>query len=64
MSNLYYQTISELEQKNVAKDYIIGWASGFLGNPKIEEQRMTKSWESGYEDGRGKHTDGAEKWAV
>ncbi|MEJ2177701.1 MAG: hypothetical protein P8Y12_07070 [Gammaproteobacteria bacterium] len=62
MTNTYYETISTLEQQNVAKDYILGWASGYLGNPKIEEQRITESWEAGYEDGREKNTDHAEKW--
>ncbi|MGI9316175.1 MAG: Alvin_2107 family globule sulfur oxidation protein [bacterium] len=62
MTNTYYETISKLEQQNTARDYILGWASGYLGNPKIEEQRITDSWEAGYEDGQDKNTDNAEKW--
>ncbi len=64
MTSFYYQTISDLEKKNVIGEYIVGWASGFLGNPKIEEQRITESWEAGYTDGREKNTDSAEKWVA
>ena len=62
MTNTYYETISKLEQQNIARDYILGWASGYLGNPKIEEQRITESWEAGYEDGKEQNTDNAENW--
>lgn len=62
MTNTYYETISKLEQQNIARDYILGWASGFLGNPKIEEQRITESWEAGYEDGKEKNIDNASNW--
>ena len=62
MTNPYYQTISELEQAKTQRDYIVGWASGYLGNPKIEEQRMTEGWEQGYEDGQGKNTENAANW--
>ncbi|MGB5708008.1 MAG: hypothetical protein WBM41_14405 [Arenicellales bacterium] len=62
MTNTYYETISKLEQQNTARDYILGWASGYLGNPKIEEQRISESWEAGYGDGREQNTDNADKW--
>ena len=62
MSNPYYQTISELESKKVNRDYITGWASGYLGNPVLEEQRVTDSWQAGYDDGKEKVTDNADKW--
>ena len=62
MDTLYYDTISELEKNNVSREYILGWASGFLGNPKIEEQRLTEGWEAGYNDGQEKTTDQAENW--
>lgn len=62
MTNTYYETISKLEQQNTARDYILGWASGYLGNPKIEEQRISESWEAGYEDGQEQNTDNADKW--
>lgn len=62
MPNPYYETISTLESDNVAQDYILGWASGYLGNPKIEEQRLTDGYEAGYEDGQAKNTDNAKNW--
>ncbi len=62
MTSIYYQTITELESKNIAREYIIGWASGYLGNPKIEEQRLTEPYEAGYADGRKGSTDNAKNW--
>jgi hypothetical protein len=62
MANLYYQTITKLEQQDIAREYILGWASGYLGNPKIEEQRITDGWKAGYEDGGNQNTDNAESW--
>lgn len=62
MTNVYYQTITELEKQNISRDYIIGWASGFLGNPKIEEQRLTEPYEAGYGDGQENSTANAENW--
>ena len=62
MSNEYYNTISRLEQENVSRNYILGWATGFLGNPEIEEQRMTDDYQAGYDDGKAGNTDNAENW--
>ena len=62
MSNEYYNTISRLEQENVSRNYILGWATGFLGNPEIEEQRMTDDYQAGYGDGKAGNTDNADNW--
>ena len=62
MSNEYYNTISRLEQENVSRNYILGWATGFLGNPEIEEQRMTDDYQAGYDDGKAGNTDNAGNW--
>ncbi len=62
MTNVYYQTITELESGNISRDYILGWACGFLGNPKLEEQRITEPYEDGYADGQEKSTAHADKW--
>ena len=62
MPNSYYQTLTELEKRNVDRDYIVGWASGFLGSPKKEEQRLTECYEAGYADGSARHTENADKW--
>ena len=59
MTSPYYQTISKLEQDNVSKEYILGWASGYLGNPKVEEQRITEGYEAGYNDGKSGTADSA-----
>jgi hypothetical protein len=58
MSNVYYQTIDKMEKSNVDPEYINGWASGFLHNPKREEQRITPAYDAGYKDGWDKKTDG------
>ncbi len=62
MPNNYYKTIAALEKKGIARDYILGWASGFLGTPKLEEQRVTKPYEAGYGDGKKKTTANAKNW--
>ncbi len=59
---LYHQTISEMEKKNVDAEYIQGWIGGFMGNPKREEQRVTEAYEKGFEDGANRETKGYESW--
>ncbi|MCY4050780.1 MAG: hypothetical protein OXE41_04795 [Gammaproteobacteria bacterium] len=46
----------------ISRQYILGWASGYLGNPEIEEQRITEAWQAGYEDGKNGSTEEAENW--
>ena len=62
MSNQYYKIIKQLEDMKVSRQYILGWASGYLGNPEIEEQRITEAWQAGYEDGKSRSTAEAENW--
>lgn len=62
MSNVYYETIDKMEKGGVDKEYINGWAGGFLHNPKREEQRITEAYEAGYNDGAAKKTDGFKNW--
>ena len=59
---MYYETIKKLEEMNVDREYIQGWAGGYLGNPKREEQRVNEAYDAGYEDGESKATDNAEKF--
>lgn len=59
MNTEYHQTLKKLEQDKISRDYIVGWASGYLGNPELEEQRVTEDWSAGYEDGKSKVTDNA-----
>ena len=59
MSNkAYYDTITAMEKKGVDKEYINGWACGFLHNPKREEQRLNDAYTTGYDDGHAGKTDG------
>lgn len=60
----YRETIVEMESKNVDRDYVQGWAGGFMGNPKREEQRVSEAYEKGYEDGRNGETSNYENWIV
>jgi hypothetical protein len=63
MNSMYYQTIDKMEKAKVSREYIVGWASGFLHNPKREEQRVTDAYEAGYDDGANQKTDGYNAWA-
>ena len=58
MSTVYYETIDRMQKKGVDAEYIIGWASGYLHNPKREEQRINAAYTAGYADGWDKKTDG------
>ena len=62
MDKLYYDTVTKMEQAGVDRDYIEGWMSGFLHNPKREEQRLTEPYEAGYEDGMSRATDNYTSW--
>ena len=59
---LYRKTVTEMEKKNVDREYIQGWIGGFMGNPKREEQRVTEAYEKGYEDGENQSTANYESW--
>ena len=63
MNDTYYKTIGAMEKKGVDKEYINGWACGFLHNPKREEQRLNEAYEAGYTDGAAGKTDGFSGWA-
>ena len=62
MSNAYYEAIDRMEKTGVDPEYINGWASGFLHNPKREEQRVSEASEAGYAQGMEKNPDGFEAW--
>jgi hypothetical protein len=46
----------------VERNYMLGWIGGYMGNPKIEEQRATEAYEAGYEDGENTNTDDFSNW--
>ncbi|MBT3186518.1 MAG: hypothetical protein HN828_00105 [Candidatus Thioglobus sp.] len=52
--SFYFESVKSMEQMGADDNYIQGWIAGYLGNPEIEEQRMTDEYESGYEDGKEK----------
>jgi hypothetical protein len=62
MSSQYYETIDKMEKSGVDKEYILGWAGGFLNNPKREEQRLSEAYEAGHNDGTARKVDGYKSW--
>ena len=62
MGNDYYEAIDKMEKQSVDVEYINGWASGYLHNPKREEQRVNEGYAAGYADGWDKKTDGCASW--
>ncbi len=64
MNEMYYETIQKFEKTGVNSEYVQGWANGFLGNPRREEQRTNEAYGAGYEDGEAKVTDQAEKFTI
>ena len=62
MGNIYYETIDRMEKSGVDPEYINGWASGYLHNPKREEQRINEVYEAGYTNGWDKNSDGYAAW--
>lgn len=62
MTTVYYETVDRMQKQGVDPEYINGWASGFLHNPKREEQRVNEAYEAGYAHGVEKNTSGFEAW--
>jgi hypothetical protein len=62
MSSAYYEAIDRMEKKKVDPEYINGWASGFLHNPKREQQRVSEAYDTGYAHGLEKNTGGFDAW--
>ncbi len=62
MGNVYHETIDRMEKLGVDPEYINGWASGYLHNPKREEQRINEAYEAGYASGWDKKSDGYATW--
>ena len=62
MNSAYYESIDRMGKAGVDPEYINGWASGFLHNPKREEQRASEAYEAGYARGLEKDAGGFEAW--
>lgn len=58
----YYDTTVKMESVGVDPAYVLGWQTGFLHNPKLEEQRITEAYDAGYNDGKEGKTDGYSNW--
>ena len=59
---LYHDTVDRMQKADVDPEYVQGWAGGFMGNPKREEQRITEAYEAGYAAGESGETDGFDRW--
>ena len=62
MDQVYRDTTTQMEQKGVDTEYVIGWQGGYLGHPKREEQRVSDAYEAGFNDGTERKTDGFGAW--
>jgi len=62
MSTVYYETVDRMQKTGVDPEYVVGWACGFLHNPKREEQRLNDAYEAGYAHGAESNTGGFEAW--
>ena len=62
MGTPYYDAIDRMEKQKVDPEYINGWASGFLHNPKREKQRVSEAYDAGYAHGLEKNAGGFDAW--
>lgn len=62
MDQKYHETVRKLEEMNTHRDYILGWISGYLHNPQLEEQRVTEAYTAGYADGENREIERAGEW--
>ncbi|HEC12522.1 MAG TPA: hypothetical protein ENI80_04625 [Acidiferrobacteraceae bacterium] len=51
-----------MEKAGIDREYINGWACGYLHNPIREEQCLNEAYETGYEDGMGGDTTNYRSW--
>jgi hypothetical protein len=63
MDQAYRDAITQMEQKGVDPEYVLGWQGGYLGHPQREEQRVTEAYTAGFGDGQEKSTDNMANWA-
>ena len=62
MDQTYYDAVTDMEKKQVKREYMLGWMGGYLHNPMIEEQRQTKDYDAGYADGSSGNKDNFAQW--
>lgn len=63
MDKTLHDTSRKMEEAGTDSDYVIGWQSGYLHNPRREEQRAGEAYTAGYDDGLSGRTDGYSSWA-
>ena len=62
MSTEYYEAIDRMGKAGVDREYINGWASGYLHNPRREQQHVNEAYEAGYAHGMEKNPGAFEAW--
>jgi hypothetical protein len=62
MNREYYDAITKMEAQQTNKDFVNGWASGYIGNPPLEQQRRTEAYLAGYSAGAARTLDGIDNW--
>lgn len=62
MNQEYYNAVVTMEKAGVDEEYLQGWQGGYLLNPEREEQRVTASYQAGYEDGQAHNFDAYKAW--
>ena len=62
MDQTYRDATTQMENKGVDVDYIIGWQTAYLGHPEREEQLVNEAYEAGREDGEENTTDNFDNW--
>jgi hypothetical protein len=62
MNTTYYNAMDTMEKAGVDRQYMDGWACGFLRNPRRGEQHVTEAYEAGYDDGYNEVMDGYRNW--
>jgi hypothetical protein len=58
----YHAALKLMHEAGVNRAYYHGWASGVLGNPLLEEQRVTDAYTAGFEHGQEGDLDGYKAW--
>jgi len=59
---IYHATLKLMNQAGVNKEYCHGWATAALGNPALEEQRVTDAYTAGFEHGEQGIVDQYQEW--
>ena len=62
MNQDYFNAVDKMEKAGVDPEYVQGWQSAHLHNPKREEQRLTDAYSAGFEDGGAGKKDGYKSW--